>query len=284
MPSKRMINGYVWEDDFFLSITIFQRLLWIGLITACADDQGRMTDNAAMIRSKVFPVDDISLADIETGIAIFCTVGKIARYTTNGKKAIQIVNWWKHQTPRWAGTSNLPAPDNWTDRERYHTTGNVIIETNWKSKGGYTESYIDICTDGNTTSDVNVNGDVNEDEDNDDEVDFEAPPAEKIEIHVTIPTPVESAVIPEKKHEPNFSKDFPFQKFKDLLSMQVANKQFSESYVSRLQFDSITENGEIYISSPVPEFCNSRLKSTANHVASGLMGEAVTVQFVEAQP
>jgi len=68
MTTRRMINGYIWEDDFFLQLTIFQRLLWIGLVTVCADDQGRFTDSAAMVRSKVFPMDDIQLSEIEEGL------------------------------------------------------------------------------------------------------------------------------------------------------------------------------------------------------------------------
>ena len=137
MANKRMINGYVWEDEFFLTLTMFQRLLWIGLLTAAADDQGRMMDSAAMIRSKVFPIDDISLAEIESALKVFAEAGKIDRYKQGGKKAIQIVNWWKHQRPRWAGESTLPAPEGWVDRYRYQATGGGIAELNWKEQGGY---------------------------------------------------------------------------------------------------------------------------------------------------
>ena len=137
MAHKRMINGNVWEDDFFLSLSIFNRLLWIGILTASADDQGRFSDNAALIRSRVFPVDDIQLSVIEEGISIFAEAGKIERYTMNGKKAIQLTKWWNHQKPRWAGKSTLPAPEGWTDRERYQSTGEGIVTTNWNSIGGY---------------------------------------------------------------------------------------------------------------------------------------------------
>jgi len=100
MAHKRMINGNVWEDEFFLSLSIFNRLLWIGILTASADDQGRFADNAALIRSRVFPVDDIQLSVIEDGIKLFADAGKIERYIEGGKKAIQILKWWEHQKPR----------------------------------------------------------------------------------------------------------------------------------------------------------------------------------------
>jgi hypothetical protein len=169
MPNKRMINGYVWEDEFFYVLSIFNRLLWIGVLTACADDQGRFMDNAALIRSKVFPMDDIPLSQIEDGIKVFASEGKIIRYTEKKKKCAQIVNWWKHQTPRWAGESTLPAPKGWTDRWRYHgtggTQGGTIKTMNWDKAGGFAENYILSNIVSNTKPKDDVNDDVNDDDD-----------------------------------------------------------------------------------------------------------------------
>jgi hypothetical protein len=137
MANKRMINGDTFEDEFFTTLSIFGRLLWIGCITKLADDQGRFRDNAALIRSNLFPMDDIPLNDIEKAIQLFSIDGRILRYEKDGKKLIQIVNWWKHQKPRWASASNYPAPDGWVDRYRYHGEGNKILESNWNSIGGY---------------------------------------------------------------------------------------------------------------------------------------------------
>lgn len=139
--SRRMITSETWEDEFFTGLSMFNRLLWIGLITSSADDQGRMQDSAALLRSKIFPLDDVSLADIEAGLSSFCKAHKIERYTVNGKKCIQIIAWWKHQTPRWAGHSILPPPPGWVDRERYHGAENKLITSNWDSVGGYIVGY-----------------------------------------------------------------------------------------------------------------------------------------------
>ncbi|MHB8961987.1 MAG: DnaD domain protein [Saccharofermentanales bacterium] len=159
MANTRMISSLIWEDDLFTSLTMFERLVWIGIITACADDQGRFQDNANLIIAKVFPLDDINKADIEAALNRFAATGKLHRYIAKGKKLAQITNWWKHQKPRWAGASNYPPPDKWIDRERYHTAGNVISEKNWKLQGGYKEGYLATYT----TNDVN--GDVNGDDD-----------------------------------------------------------------------------------------------------------------------
>jgi len=146
MTNKRMINGDTFEDEFFTTLSIFDRLLWIGCITKLADDQGRFRDNVALIRSNLFPMDDIPLNDIEKAIQLFSIDGRILRYEKDGKKLIQIVNWWKHQKPRWASASNYPAPDGWVDRYRYHGEGNKILESNWNSTGGYIADSI-VCED-----------------------------------------------------------------------------------------------------------------------------------------
>ena len=163
MANRRMINGEVWEDEFFTALPMFSRLLWIGLITACADDQGRLKDNAALIRSNAFPLDDIKVSDIEAALKAYSEAGKIVRYVAKGKKVIQIINWWKHQTPMWVGKSILPAPDKWIDRERYHGTGNVLIKNNWDMPGGYIADYVA------SNIPLKDEDDVNDDDNDDDE-------------------------------------------------------------------------------------------------------------------
>lgn len=165
--TKRMITSDLYEDDFFIELDLFSRLVWIGLITGCADDQGRMQDNPVLIRSKIFPTDDIKISDIKDSLNKICLHGKIVRYTAHGKALIQIANWWKHQSPRWAGRSNYDPPDGWTDRERYHGSGNILITKNWDSIGGYIAP--------NTTREVKVNDEVKVKDDIKDESEGDAP-------------------------------------------------------------------------------------------------------------
>jgi hypothetical protein len=173
MANKRVISSAMWEDEFFTSLPIFDRLLWIGLITCAADDQGRIQDNPALIRSKVFPLDDVKISEVDAALSNFKVVGKIDRYAVNGKHAIQIINWWKHQASNWAGKSLLPAPEKWIDRERYHgkndpvTGAKVILTSNWDKIGGYVVDYVDNNIDnshsvgGSNEVKVKVNGEVN---------------------------------------------------------------------------------------------------------------------------
>jgi len=116
---------------------------WIGLIVSIADDQGRMLDNAALIRSMVFPYDEkITISTVDGVLKYLEQKHKITRYVAgtngSGRKLIQINAWWKYQrSSQWAGKSPFPAPEHWADRIRMHVPGGKIDTVNWDSEGGY---------------------------------------------------------------------------------------------------------------------------------------------------
>jgi hypothetical protein len=142
MANRRMIASDIFEDDFIGGLSFFERLLWIGIITSVADDQGRMMDNPALIRSKVFLFDSILDSEVESALRKINAASKIVRYIVGNKALIQIVNWWKYQTPSWASPSKYPPPPEWTDRAKYHAVGNKVITCNWDNIGGYISGYI----------------------------------------------------------------------------------------------------------------------------------------------
>jgi len=182
----RMIDPEIWEDDFFLELSIFERLVWVGLLTGEPDDQGRFQDNVRLIKSHLFPGDDIDLKMIQIALEKFAAAGKIVRYEKDGKNLIQIRHWWRYQTMRWAGPSKYAAPEGWIDREHYHGPGREIIERNWKSLGGFvndcTAISTEVCTETSTVmskaviscQDVDDDDDVNDDENENDDVDVPA--------------------------------------------------------------------------------------------------------------
>lgn len=143
----RHIASEMFADEYFGSLPMTMRVLWIGIIAVVADDQGRFVDNAALIRSLIFPYDaKITMKDIDNALAAFHKSHKIERYTFgvngSGKKLIQIVNWWKYQrSTQWAQESIHPAPPKWTDRVRIHKpgNGNVPYTLNWDGVGGYVQ-------------------------------------------------------------------------------------------------------------------------------------------------
>lgn len=149
----RHIASEIFTDEFFGSLPMITRVLWIGLIASVADDQGRLIDNAALLRSMVFPYDTkVTNKDVEAALVQLAKGHKIDRYTHgnngSGKRLIQIVNWWKYQRPQWAAESTHPAPPKWIDRIRIHKPGlgNVPYEQHWKDEGGYIRPAKDVAT------------------------------------------------------------------------------------------------------------------------------------------
>ncbi len=139
MANKRMIASDIWRDDFVCSLDYFQRLLWIGMVVTCADDQGRLQDRAGFIASDVFPGEMLSYETIEDALSHFQHEGKIVRYLDGKVRLIQIVNWWGYQSPAWAMPSKYLPPDGWVDRVKMHTKDNKVHTMNWEEKGGYKE-------------------------------------------------------------------------------------------------------------------------------------------------
>jgi hypothetical protein len=127
----------------------------MGLILACADDQGRMIFNPSLIRVKIFPYDEkITTGFIDTVIQEFIKAHKLLSYQfgENGstKECIQITKWWEYQNKTtWAAASKHPAPEGWKDRIRVSTGGSdrKIILENWDSRGG-------LCDPGQTPTHV----------------------------------------------------------------------------------------------------------------------------------
>jgi len=136
MARKRsMITAAIWSDDWFGPLSYFEQAFWIGLFSTCADAQGRMQDNPVLLRATVFPYKTPNLEEIESALAGFAEAGRIYRYEADGKKLIQIVNWWEHQAPQWASPSEWAAPPGWRDHVRTRANGQYV-EIDWCGKRG----------------------------------------------------------------------------------------------------------------------------------------------------
>jgi len=129
-----MITSAIWEDEWFGELDFFEQALWIGLFSKCADDQGRLKDNAILIRASVFPYKDVDVNTITTALEHFEQAGRIIRYEAGGKPLIQFVKWWEHQRPQWAAASQWEPPTEHIDRIRTRLNGQYH-EVNWKAKG-----------------------------------------------------------------------------------------------------------------------------------------------------
>lgn len=140
MAKGRMTSSDLFEDDYIGTLDFFERLVWIGAFVSCADDQGRFIDNPAILRSKVFPYDQGVKDDLIEGVLRkFAEKGMILRYEARGTHLIQIINWWKYQSPSWASPSKFDAPAGWTDRIKYHAKGGQVVVLHWDQQGGFND-------------------------------------------------------------------------------------------------------------------------------------------------
>lgn len=258
MSKGRMISSEIWEDDYFIELSMMERLIWIGLLTCSADDQGRLLDNSRLIHSQLFPVDDVNDSQIDQAITKFSRDSKILRYSADGRKLIQIRNWWRYQSPRWCGKSKYKPPEKWIDRERYHGQGNTIIEKNWKLPGGFSED----SKAPNTINDVNGDGDVNGDSDGD--IDGEGERDVKY---------ASSDEISNASYAWNHA-------IGDLL--REVPKQFFETYVSTLTFEGV--EGGVFkvraINQPTADLVNKRYGETLNKCIQGYFGSPTKLQII----
>lgn len=109
MPRIRSIKPSFFASEDVSVLPLRARLTWIGLWTHC-DDQGRAKDNLKLIKAAVWPLDDVSLRDIEEDLVTLADHGRIVRYEVDGKGYLAITNWGAHQAINRPTSSPHPAP------------------------------------------------------------------------------------------------------------------------------------------------------------------------------
>jgi hypothetical protein len=129
---KRMIHDRIWQSESISTLDWFGRLLWIGVITV-ADDQGRLRGNPTVLRSLIFPFDDVPVKQVEATIERLVALGCLLPYDVAGKQYLQIVNWWQYQDLQWARPSEYPPPEGWCDHVRIMKKGRYI-DQNWSTR------------------------------------------------------------------------------------------------------------------------------------------------------
>lgn len=113
MARIRSIKPGFFRSEDVSALPMRARLTWIGLWTQC-DDQGRAKDNPRLIKGDVWPLDDVSLADIEEDLSALAANGRIARYEVDGKRYLEVANWSEHQKIDRPTKSVIPPPSEGT--------------------------------------------------------------------------------------------------------------------------------------------------------------------------
>lgn len=111
MARIRSIKPTFWSDEKVGLLPRDVRMTFLGLISALADDHGRLVGNARIVRGAVYPYDDdVTVADIEAHLVTLAGAGRIMRYQVAGSDYIAIANWSRHQRVDKPSPSLLPAP------------------------------------------------------------------------------------------------------------------------------------------------------------------------------
>lgn len=95
MARSRNIKPGFFSNEHLAELDFATRLLFIGLWTE-ADREGRLEDRPRRLKMALFPADNV---DIDRMLDDLDHLGFIKRYTVGDLKAIQVINWSKHQNP-----------------------------------------------------------------------------------------------------------------------------------------------------------------------------------------
>ena len=84
MARRRMIDPNIWQSEDVAELSMFARLLLIGLISN-ADDEGRGKANPVFLKSTIFPYDEISIEEVKKALeeGIIATFMKFGFCVTN---------------------------------------------------------------------------------------------------------------------------------------------------------------------------------------------------------
>lgn len=106
MARSRNIKPGFFSNEHLADLDFAARLLFIGMWTE-ADREGRLEDRPKRLKMALFPADNV---DIDGMLEALELKGFIRRYEACGVKAIQVVNWSKHQNPHVKeAASTIPA-------------------------------------------------------------------------------------------------------------------------------------------------------------------------------
>lgn len=109
MARIRTIKPTFFTSEDVSVLPLRARLTWIGLWTHC-DDSGRAKDNARLIKAAIWPLDDMSLGQVEEDLSTLADHGRIVRYEVGGQRFLEVTNWSEHQKISRPTPSKIPAP------------------------------------------------------------------------------------------------------------------------------------------------------------------------------
>jgi hypothetical protein len=122
----RIIDPSFWEDLDVIKLSRDERLLMTAMITAGADDHGRLKANGAYLKRLAFAFDDdLTVADTDRMILHIGQCCKnVQLYEVNGERYAYFTNWLKYQGIKYQSKSVIPEPVLTDHRQSFPTVEN----------------------------------------------------------------------------------------------------------------------------------------------------------------
>lgn len=128
MARIRTIKPEFWEDEKLAKLPIHARLLFIGTWNF-ADDNGALLANPVLMKSHIFPYEDIGISTISEWIDMLVENGMLIRTTYNVKGYLVIRKFLIHQKiNRKSIRINIPLPVVLQVIDEYNKTHGVLTE------------------------------------------------------------------------------------------------------------------------------------------------------------
>ena len=128
MARIRTIKPEFWEDEKLAKLPVHARLLFIGTWNF-ADDNGALLANPVLMKSHIFPYEDIGISTISEWIDMLVENGMLIRTTYNGKDYLVIRKFLIHQKiNRKSIRINIPLPVVHQVIDEYNKTHGVLTE------------------------------------------------------------------------------------------------------------------------------------------------------------
>lgn len=107
MPN-RILKESICTSENVDQLSAFEETVFYRLIVNC-DDYGRMDGRPKILISKLFPLKEVRVKQMEDALRALTSAELVTLYTVDGKPFLQMKTWDKHQQVR-AKKSKYPAP------------------------------------------------------------------------------------------------------------------------------------------------------------------------------
>ena len=98
MPN-RILKESICISESIRKLSWFEEVLFYRLIVNC-DDYGRFDGRESIIKGRLFPLKDVTIASVRNALDKLATAGLVTLYEFEGRPYIELPSWERHQNIR----------------------------------------------------------------------------------------------------------------------------------------------------------------------------------------